>query len=422
MSSQPIDRLHPVVEFGQRLVTRLDALAETPLSSMRPEDTCEALRTLAQGEAQLASLKLRLLAEAERSEATVTSGAATAADWVAIETRQTRRDARSDLKLAQRLECHDLVAAGMATGRVNVAQARAIVASLERLPRTGEFAISTEQRRQAEAHLVALAAHHDAKDLRILGRRVLEVVAPDLAEAFEGRALEAEEARALQRTTLVMWEDDEGTTHGRFKIPTAHGQMLTKMILALTSPARGARHTSGIDPDLPTPTRHGIALTQLIEAIPADALPTTGGCGATIVVTMTLDQLLADLDAAGVCSLDTGGLITATEARRLACRAGIIPMVLGGKGQVLDVGRRRRLHTEAMRLAMGVRDGGCTTEHCETPPGLCHAHHDQPWSRGGPTNVTTGRLLCPHHHRRTHDPTYQTTRLPNGKLRFHRRE
>ena len=97
-------------------------------------------------------------------------------------------------------------------------------------------------------------------------------------------------------------------------------------------------------------------------------------------------------------------------------------MVLGGKSQVLDVGRKRRLHTEAMRMAMGVRDGGCTAEHCEAPPGLCHAHHDIPWSEGGPTSVETGRLLCPHHHRRIHDPGYQTTRLPNGKVRFHRRE
>ena len=98
---------------------------------------------------------------------------------------------------------------------------------------------------------------------------------------------------------------------------------------------------------------------------------------------MTLDQLMAKLDAAGVCTLDTGGRISATEARRLACSAGIIPMVLGGRGQVLDVGRKRRLHTEAMRLAMGVRDGGCTAVDCEVPPGLCHAHHDNPWSEGG---------------------------------------
>ena len=141
-----------------------------------------------------------------------------------------------------------------------------------------------------------------------------------------------------------------------------------------------------------------------------------------MVVTMTLEQLTDRLQAAGVCTLDTGGRISATQARRLACRAGIIPMVLGGQGQVLDVGRRRRLHTEAMRLAMAVRDGGCSAEDCSTPPGLCHAHHDTPWSRGGHTDTDTGRLLCPHHHRRVHDPRYQTTRLPDGKLRFHRRE
>ena len=99
---------------------------------------------------------------------------------------------------------------------------------------------------------------------------------------------------------------------------------------------------------------------------------------------MTVEQLFDDLEAAGVCTLDTGGHLSAAEARRLACRAGIVPMVLGGKGQVLDVGRKRRLHTEAMRIAMGVRDGGCTAEHCETPPGMCHAHHDIPLVRGRP--------------------------------------
>ena len=124
---------------------------------------------------------------------------------------------------------------------------------------------------------MALAEHHDAKALRILGGRIFEVIAPDLAEKFDGKALEAEEARALRRTTLTMWEDDEGTCHGRFRIPALHGQMLTKMILAISSPARStndnvASSGSGIDPDLPTPVRHGIALTQLIETYPAEKL------------------------------------------------------------------------------------------------------------------------------------------------------
>ena len=417
MSSQSVDHSeHPVVDFAQRLHCRLNSLSQAPLMSMTPVQKREALVSLSRDVAQLEALRLRVLAEAEQSEATTDSGAPTAADWMAIETRQVRRDARSDLKLAQRLEERPCLSTAMGEGRVNTAQARAIVAALDRLPRQGEFAVTAAQRAQAEAHLVELAAHHDAKSLQVLGRRLFEVIAPDLAERFEGKALEAEEAQTLRRTTFSMWEDDEGTCHGRFRMPTLQGQMLTKMILAISSPQ------GGIDPDLPTPVRHGLAFTELIESVPAEALPKTGGCSATVVVQMTLEQLLADLDAAGVCTLDTGGRISAAEARRLACSAGLIPLVLGGKSQVLDVGRKRRGHTEVMRIVMGVRDGGCTAEHCEVPPGLCHAHHDIPWSEGGATSVDKGRLLCPHHHRRIHDPRYAATRLPTGKIRVHRRE
>ena len=130
MSSQPVEHLHPVLDFAHRLVARLDSLAEAPLMSMRPEDKRAALVTLARGRAQLEALALRLLAEAEQSEATVESGAGSAADWVAVQTRQVRREARSDLRLAESLETHQVLAAAMAAGRVNVAQGRAIVGAL----------------------------------------------------------------------------------------------------------------------------------------------------------------------------------------------------------------------------------------------------------------------------------------------------
>ena len=92
-----------------------------------------------------------------------------------------------------------------------------------------------------------------------------------------------------------------------------------------------------------------------------------------------------------------------------------------GQSQPLDVGRKRRFHTTAQRIALGLRDGGCTTEGCDRPPALCHAHHDQPWSRGGTTDVKTGRLLCPRHHTLAHDRRYQLKAGPNGKVTFSRR-
>jgi len=64
------------------------------------------------------------------------------------------------------------------------------------------------------------------------------------------------------------------------------------------------------------------------------------------------DPSLRHTEQPNNCSANTGGRISAAEARRLACTAGIIPMVLGGKSQVLDVGRKRRFHTEGMRVAI----------------------------------------------------------------------
>ncbi|KQT90792.1 hypothetical protein ASG49_13700 [Marmoricola sp. Leaf446] len=339
---------------------------------------------------------------------------------MAHHTRQRRIHARSDLRLAQVLEHHPATATAMATGVVNADQARVIVRSVDRLPTRGEFAVEDEQRTAAEQHLVALARHHDAKELELLGARLFEVIAPDLAEAYEGRLLEAQEAAAARKTSLTMAQTSDGLCRGRFTVPALHGAILSKAILGLASPTRSDDVV--IDPDLPTPVRHGVAFTQLLEALPAEALPTVGGGDITVVVTMRLDQLLADLATGGVATLDTGTRISAGEARRLACAHRLIPAVLGGASVPLDLGRSRRLHSKAQRLALAQRDGGCTAVGCDRPPALCHAHHDVAWSDGGATSVENGRLLCGHHHRRVHDPAYHHRVRPDGEIDFHRRE
>ena len=53
----------------------------------------------------------------------------------------------------------------------------------------------------------------------MLGRKLFEVIAPDLAEAYEGKVLADQEAAAARKTMLTMREDDDGTCHGRFRIP-----------------------------------------------------------------------------------------------------------------------------------------------------------------------------------------------------------
>ena len=96
--------------------------------------------------------------------------------------------------------------------------------------------------------------------------------------------------------------------------------------------------------------------------------------------------------------------------------------MLGGRSEVLDLGRAARLFKPAQRKAMIIRDRECRAEGCTIPAAWCEAHHwGKPWSRGGRTDLKDGLLLCSWHHHRAHDDTFAASRMPNGDVRFSRR-
>ncbi len=97
---------------------------------------------------------------------------------------------------------------------------------------------------------------------------------------------------------------------------------------------------------------------------------------------------------------------SARTIRRLACDADLIPVVLGGSGQVLDLGRAQRLFPPHLRRALVARDGGCAFPDCSIPASWCEAHHLRPWCRGGSTSIDNGVLLCSHHHHTVHQGTW----------------
>ncbi len=273
---------------------------------------------------------------------------------------------------------------------------------------------------KAQRHLIDLAAEHDAKTLRLLARRLWEVLAPEEAERREGEKLAEEERRARERCRFGMRDNGDGTVSGTFRLPQVQGQMLAKAVQALAAPRR-TDPGAWVGPDGER-VRYAVLLGQafcdLVEHLPVEALPQAGGLAATVVVSMDYAKLRAGV---GTGCLDTGAEISPQQARRLSCGAGIVPAVLGGRSQVLDLGRKERLFSPAQRLAMAVRDGGCTAEGCDRPPAWCEAHHDQPWSQGGKTDLEVGRLLCPHHHHLAHDDRYDRRVLADNQVRFRRR-
>ena len=104
----------------------------------------------------------------------------------------------------------------------------------------------------------------------------------------------------------------------------------------------------------------------------------------------------------GTGSLLFTGPVTAGTIRKIACDADIIPVVLGGEGQVLDIGRASRVFPPHIRKAITARDRGCAFPQCTIPAPWCEAHHITYWSRGGTTGTGNGTLLCSHHHHVIH--------------------
>ena len=290
----------------------------------------------------------------------------------------------------------------MTAGTVAEDQAAVIVKVVEELP---------VMQAEAETELVRLAAEHDARELGILAKHILAVVAPDVAEQHQLQVLEREEERALEDCRFTIADDGHGQCRGRFTVPSPVGAMLRKAVLAYAAP-KHRQHSA-------TPAGLGHAFCEYVERYPTDRLPQAGGVNATVVVRMTLESLLGDSEQPA--TLDTGHLITAGQARRLACEAGLIPMVLGRKSQVLDVGREGRFYTKPQRAVLDDRDKACTAAGCDWPAWMCHAHHDIPWSLGGKTDIENGRLLCPRHHAYAHSPTYEMKKTKHGRVTFTRR-
>ena len=113
-----------------------------------------------------------------------------------------------------------------------------------------------------------------------------------------------------------------------------------------------------------------------------------------------------------------GTMLTARQVLALACRADL-SVIRWRDGLPLDVGRRYRTETPALRRALEARDQGCRAPGCGIPAAWCTAHHLTPWSQGGATSLDTTALFCfTHHHVFIHQLGWTITGNPNATLRF----
>ncbi|WP_372733661.1 DUF222 domain-containing protein [Nocardioides sp.] len=412
MSVQP-SQTHPVSECVDAVVSALKDVADLDPVFMATGEKEAALLGLVRAEAALKELHLRVLASAQ--DVAVEHGQRDVAAWLAHAARVDRGGARRDLRLAQTLESEQpVLRTGLREGTVNLEQARVIASAVRSLPDHVEPAV----RRAAETRLVDEAAAFGPKALRLMGRRVLDIVAPEVGESAEAAALAREDVKAEATTFLRTRSNGDGTTDIHARVSDLAATRLLTYLHTFTNPRREAE--APVD-RRPYDHKLGAAFEAFLETIDPRRLPIHGGDATTVMVTIDHATLLAGLDAAGVAMVGDEP-ISAAQARRLACNAKIIPVVLGGASEVLDLGRSRRLFSAAQRKAMAIRSKTCDAEGCDMPAHWCEAHHASGrWVDGGKTDLADGMLLCSHHHHRAHDYRYQTQLTPNGELRFNRR-
>ena len=400
---------HPVVEGAREMAVALDrmyASAAEPLSvSEVPSVVADQNRIVRRVEA----VKLRVLAQGAASSAAADAGFASTGSWLAQQTRTTGRDASRQVALAGRLESAQRTGAALAAGDLSADHAAVVTDALSKLPDR----VIDEQRSLVEAELVCKAARLDPGELRKHARRALAAIEPDPAvvDAHENALLASEEEAARAKTKLMLHDNGDGTTSGHFTVPSLAGDILRKVLDAMTAPRRqGARAVaSDRAPLTDWAQRRGAAFVELLEHLPTDHLHLK--TAATVVVQLRHEALLGALAAAGV---DTDQPISAGTARRLACTAGVVPTVLGGASLPLDLGREQRLFTEAQRVALAGRHTHCAAEGCQRPFAWCELHHRKPWSKGGRTDLDQAVPLCAYHHHLIHDDSYHHRDGPDG--------
>ncbi|WP_163510541.1 HNH endonuclease signature motif containing protein [Fodinicola acaciae] len=226
----------------------------------------------------------------------------------------------------------------------------------------------------------------DAGRLYRLGTRLHAYLDPD-------GAAPSDKDDAKPRRELHLHTGRDGRLALRGILDAETGSLLQEV---LSPPAKPEGEDGKPDPRSAA-ERNGDALADILNLV-ADTgkLPIQGAERPHLTVTISWEMLR---DCLGVARAYEGLTISPETARRLACDADIIPIILNSEGVPLDVGRKERLAGPELRKALIARDKGRTRPGCTRPVRHTRSHHIVSWVDGGTTCLENCVLLCDRHHR-----------------------
>ena len=377
---------------------------------------------------------LELVAEFDRREGYVWHGLASTAQWLNWQCGIGEVAARERVRTARALEALPSVSAAFREGRLSYSKVRALTR------------VATAEN---ENILLEIALNGTAQHVEKLVRQYARV------RRWEGAA--RVQAQHRERY-LDFYYDEDGSLIIKARLPGEVGALVRQSIQAAIDVAeRAAREAEDPDeiqthsnvsaetsaPD--APRDHGVdAIRETtddpISARRADALMHVlqhfVGCDAVechsaadrYQVVVHIDQSLlserhdqppADRLTSQCCEIENGPQLAVDTARRLGCDGALVGLVQSAAGEPLDIGRRSRAISPAIKRALNARDRGCRFPGC-THQHFTEGHHVKHWADGGETKLSNLITLCTFHHRLVHEGGFGLTATDDDVFVFTR--
>jgi Domain of unknown function (DUF222)/HNH endonuclease len=373
---------------------RLETLAELPDARLE-EDFAELQRASELIDAE----RLRRLAEIDRRGAFARDGHLSAASWLASTFKVAWGTARREVRMARALEDMPVTRRALEDGDLSMSAVQVLVDARDADP---------EAFRSSEATLVETARIHSMQDIRR--------VAAYWRQAAEREAAMGGEEKLRERRRLHASVTFMGMVRVDGDLDPETGEtLLTALRAVLNAESRSPGEGDGRTPAQRRADALGEVCRQWLDL---GKRPTVAG--ERPHVTVTVDERSLGDGPGATSELDHTGPIDPELARRVACDASIRRVVMAGRSEPLDVGRRTSVISPGMRRAVVIRDRHCRFPGCDRPHTWCDAHHVVHWAEGGPTALSNLVLLCRRHHRMVHARGGFRLALDGGRPFFRR--
>jgi hypothetical protein len=382
------------------LTSVLDALAAVDVHDLPEPAALIHTEAVLDAKNRMSAIAARALQSCDVRDVTVNECGRTTKSWLIEEQHLSPKDAGRQMWVARRLPTHPAIADALGAAEINHEHARVIIGCLMKL--------SADWREAAEAELIAFARDHDPAMLSALCREIRVRSGAD--EDAEAAAQRKYDSRYLTMNSTM-----DGMVH----------------VDGLLDPESAATINAALTPlmgkatvlDVRTTAQHRAdALVELARlALGFGDLPDHGGERPQVMVTIPLAELLNGIDRSELGhAMMNGREITPATARMVACDANIIPAVLSGRSEVLDLGRSQPTWSRAQRRAGRLEDQGCTWPSCQAGLERCQIHHIDEVANGGPTDKDNGTHICHFHHWLVHHSRWRIWRNAEGRIEVSR--